>query len=107
MPNQATKYLKMPGRNATTLVRETHGAISNISGKGIGNVLLDGGLGTTSSYSDMSNYLDTTNWTSASRSKATPFKGKGLNDKIGSSLANLNIEKPAAKKLRKNINFSL
>lgn len=75
-----------------------------MGGKGIGNVLLDGGLGGQSSYSTVEDFVNTTNWTPPSRNKA--IEGVGLSNKIGKVLSNLNIQKPMERK-KKNIKFSL
>ena len=57
-------------------------------GKGMGSVLLDGGIGGQSSYNSMEDYKDTVN-----------KSGSGLNDKLASLLV-----KPIGKK-PKNIRF--
>jgi hypothetical protein len=75
-----------------------------MGGKGIGNVLLDGGLGGQSSYSSVNDFVETTNWRPSSRSKA--MGGMGLSNKIGKVLGDLNIQKPLDRK-KKNIKFSL
>jgi hypothetical protein len=81
------KYAMLPNNikmNTTT---------RNIGGKG--TFLLDGGKGGQSSYRDMDDYIETTGITPS---------GKGLSDKIGSKLKNLNI---SSKPKRKNISFSV
>ena len=75
-----------------------------MGGKGIGNVLLDGGLGGQSSYSSVNDFVETTNWNPSSRSRA--MGGMGLSNKIGKVLGELNIQKPLDRK-KKNIKFSL
>jgi len=75
-----------------------------MGGKGIGDVLLDGGLGGQSSYSSVNDFVETTNWRPSSRSKA--MGGMGLSNKIGKVLGELNIQKPLDRK-KKNIKFSL
>ena len=74
-----------------------------MSGKGIGNVLLDGGVGGQSSYGSKEDFIETTNWTPMSRNK---MRGMGLSNKVGQKLAELNIQKPLSKK-KKNIQFSM
>ena len=85
-----------PKMNKTTIARQTRGAKS---GRGIGAVLLDGGLGGQSSYFSMDDYLATT--------KAPAPIGSGFRglDKIRSKMENLVI-KPTIRKPT-NIKFSL
>lgn len=82
--------------NKSGLSRHTRGAMR---GKGIGAVILDGGMGGQSSYSSIDNYLSTTNQPSVS--------GNGLKglDKIRSKMENLMIQ-PSTRK-PKNIKFSI
>jgi len=65
-------------------------------GKGIGSVILDGGMGGQSSYQSVDNYLNTTT--------APPLSGRGLGS-LRNKMENL-IIKPSYKK-PKNINFNL
>ena len=65
-------------------------------GKGIGAVILDGGMGGQSSYSSVDNYMNTTN--------APSFSGRGLGN-LRNKMENL-IIKPSSRK-PKNINFNL
>lgn len=78
--------------------RHTRGSIQ---GKGIGAVLLDGGMGGASSYSGLDDYISTTG--------VNPYNinGSGLGKSITSKLGKLNIQKVPEKKKRANINFSL
>jgi len=80
----------------TILSRHTRGAKT---GKGVGAVLLDGGMGGQSSYSSIDNYLATTT--------APVPVGMGLKglDKIRSKMENL-IIKPSIRK-PKNIKFTI
>jgi hypothetical protein len=85
-----------PRMNKTIVSRHTRGSKQ---GRGIGAVILDGGMGGQSSYSSIDNYLATTS--------APPPIGSGLKglDKIRSQMENL-IIKPSVKK-PKNIKFSI
>ena len=70
-------------------------------GKGIGSVLLNGGLGGPSagaSYSSLEDYFDTTNQTPT-------FRGSGISKNLGDKLDSLMIKKPKLKK-DKNITFN-
>lgn len=80
------------------LSRNTRGSIQ---GRGIGAVLLDGGMGGASSYSGIDDYIATTN--------TNPYdvRGQGLGKSITSKLGKLNIQKLPSKKKAQNINFSL
>jgi hypothetical protein len=100
-------------RQTTTIVRTPFSNVAKRSalhtrgrmkGMGIGNVLLDGGLGGQSSYSSVNDFVETTNWKPSSRTKA--IGGMGLSNKIGKVLGELNIQKPLDRK-KKNIKFSL
>lgn len=100
-------------RQRTTIVRTPFSNVAKrsalhtrgrMSGKGIGNVLLDGGLGGQSSYSSVNDFVETTNWKPSSRTKA--IGGMGLSNKIGKVLGELNIQKPLDRK-KKNIKFSI
>jgi hypothetical protein len=73
-----TSHIHLPGRadKINTLYRQT-------VGKGIGTVLLDGGMGGQSSYQSLDDYYSTTN-----RGKNS---GRGLSDKIGDRLSKLKI----------------
>jgi len=71
---------------------------SVISGSGMGSVLLrTGGAGAGSSYIDIDDYIATTGINPYTRSST----GKGLADRLGSKLSNLNIEKKVASELPK------
>lgn len=80
--------------------RQTRGATRK--GKGVGAVLLDGGLGGQSSYSGIDDYERTT---------GRPSMGSGMKmdmskmSRMSKKLENLML-KPTAKKV-KNINFSM
>ena len=102
MVNRATTMTKIPRSNYMGKSHQIRGAVI---GKGIGNVLLDNGLGGTSSYADKNDFLDTTNWTPRGRDSAT--SGMGLSSKIGKKLASLNIQKPIQGRKKANISFSL
>lgn len=65
-------------------------------GKGVGSVILDGGMGGQSSYTSVDNYMDTTNTPS--------FSGRGMHN-LRNKMENL-IIKPSYRK-PKNINFNL
>jgi len=86
----------IPGINKTMLNRNTRGAKT---GKGIGAVILDNGMGGQSSYSSMNDYLETTN--------APAPVGMGLKglDKIRTKMQNLMI-KPTIRR-QNNIKFSI
>jgi len=83
----------MPLLKFSHLSRQTRGIKQ---GKGIGAVLLDGGMGGQSSYESVDNYMNTTN--------APSFSGRGLGS-LRNKMENL-IIKPSYKK-PKNINFNL
>tara|TARA_R110000744_G_C19134217_1_gene537423 strand:- start:372 stop:683 length:312 start_codon:yes stop_codon:yes gene_type:complete len=103
MVNRATTLTKIPRSNYMGKSSQLRGAVI---GKGIGNVLLDNGLGGTASYASKSDFLNTTNWTPKGRTKATSA-GMGLGSKIGKKLADLNIQKPVGQRKKANISFSL
>tara|TARA_R110002167_G_scaffold71718_3_gene202246 strand:- start:400 stop:723 length:324 start_codon:yes stop_codon:yes gene_type:complete len=103
MVNRATTLAKIPKSNYMGKSSHLRG---KVTGKGIGNVLLDNGLGGSSSYADKNNFLDTTNWTLKGRESATSA-GMGLSSKIGKKLADLNIQKPVGQRKKANISFSL
>ena len=87
--------------NGGTLKTST---LRSISGRGMGSILLDGGLGgpgAGSSYSSIDDYIHTT---SVNPYAGQPVKGKGL-EQINRKLESLMI-KPKTKKI-KNINFNL
>lgn len=90
------KAVYIPKLNKSMVSRHTRGVKE---GKGIGAVLLDGGLGGQSSYSSIDDYLATTN--------APAPVGSGLRglDKIRDKMENLVI-KPSNRKV-KNIKFSI
>ncbi len=75
-----------------------HSHKSVMKGSGNGSVLLrSGGPGAGSSYTDMDDYIATTCINPYTRSTS----GKGLADRLGKKLSNLNIEKKAASELPK------
>jgi len=85
-----------PRMNKTIVARHTRGSMR---GRGVGSVILDGGVGGQSSYYSMDDYLGTTN--------APAPIGSGLKglDKIRNKMENLVI-RPSVKK-PKNIKFSI
>ena len=96
--------LPMSGGTIRTLQRE------HIQGRGMGSVLLDGGLGGAgggSSYASLDDYIHTTH--------QDPFKGepKTLNLSVGRGLEGMNrkieslLVKSKRGKKEKNINFNL
>jgi hypothetical protein len=87
------RKVNMPLLKFSHLSRQTRGIKQ---GKGIGAVLLDGGMGGQSSYESVDNYMNTTN--------APSFSGRGLGS-LRNKMENL-IIKPSYKK-PKNINFNL
>ena len=96
--NRANRVF-IPRVNKTMVSRHTRGSKE---GRGIGAVLLDGGIGGQSSYSSIDDYLATTN---ANPIVATAGSGlKGL-EKIRNKMENLVI-KPSTRK-PKNIKFSM
>lgn len=99
---QRTTIVRTPFCNVAK--RNTIHTRGKIGGKGIGNVLLDNGLGGQSSYSSINDFVETTNWTPSSRGRG--MGGMGLSNKIGKVLGELNIQKPLDRK-KKNIKFSL
>ena len=80
------------------LSRHTRG---KIEGKGIGAVLLDGGIGGASSYDGMDDYISTTGV------KPSSFRGTGLGKSVNSKLAGMSIQKAPVKRKPQNINFTL
>lgn len=96
--NRSNKIF-IPRMNKTIVSRHTRGSKE---GRGIGAVIMDGGLGGQSSYSSIDNYLATTN---ASPNVSAFGNGlKGL-EKIRNKMENLVI-KPSTRK-PKNIKFSM
>lgn len=89
-----TRHTVFPHSNARmrTLTR-------SFNGNGVGAVLLDGGVGTKSSYFGIDNYLETVN-------QPKP-RGRGLSDKINHKLGKLNIAPPTSKPKVKNITLSI
>ena len=83
----------IPGMKHFGLARHTRG---KMEGKGIGAVLLDGGMGGASSYDGVDDYVRTTG-----------VRGSGLGKSINSKLMSLNIQKAPIKRKPQNINFSL
>ena len=72
-----------------------------LRGRGVGTVLLDGGLGGQSSYDSVDDYVATTGRT---------IGGSGVSSslaKIGGKISNLVIKKESKKPPRQNINFSI
>ena len=72
-----------------------------LRGRGVGTVLLDGGLGGQSSYESIDDYMATTGRT---------IGGSGVSSslaKVGGKISNLVIKTESKKPPRKNINFSL
>lgn len=90
------KLAYMPNMNKTTLSRHIRGSKT---GRGVGSVILDGGMGGQSSYRSIDDYLATTN--------APAPIGSGLKglEKIRSKMENL-IIKPSTRKPN-NIKFSI
>jgi len=78
------------------------------SGKGIGSVLLDGGMGGQSSYASPEAYTDATGIDPFTHKRETTksTKGEGLADKIAHRLSNLNIDKKTGVPKKKNITMS-
>lgn len=85
--------------NKTIISRHTRGSKE---GKGIGAVILDGGLGGQSSYSSIDNYVATTNTNPNISAYGNGLKGL---EKIRNKMENL-IIKPSIRK-PKNIKFSM
>jgi len=85
----------IPGINKSIYNRHTRGS----TGKGIGSVILDNGMGGQSSYSSLNDYLQTTN--------APAPIGMGLKglDKIRNKMQNLMV-KPTLRR-QNNIKFSI
>lgn len=74
---------------------------SVIGGSGMGSVILrTAGGGAGSSYLDIDDYIATTGLNPLTKAKPT-LGGKGLADRLGQKLSNLNIEKKAATELPK------
>ena len=94
-----TSHIRLPFTNA-----KIKSLTSNVVGKGIGGVLLDGGIGGQSSYQSIDDYINTTGRDLYSGKKViNTSSGKGLSDKISQKLSQLNIEKPKKPIKRKNI----
>lgn len=91
MPRHNIMY--MPGINKTGVTRQTRGSRQ---GRGIGAVLLDGGMGGQSSYASLEQMMETINH---------PTAGRGLNDQLREKMKNLSV-RPMERKV-KNIKFSL
>lgn len=96
--------VKIPLSNASYHPLHKH----QYSGKGVGAVLLDGGLGGQSSYSSPEAYLKSTgiDLYTHRRVSPKPATGEGLADKIGHRLSSLQIEKKPMTPKRKNITLS-
>ena len=88
----------IPGMKHFGLARHTRG---KMEGKGIGAVLLDGGLGGASSYDGVDDYIRTTGVNPSN------IRGSGLGKSITSKLSGINIQKPPTKRKPQNINFTL
>lgn len=71
-------------------------------GRGIGSVILDGGMGGQSSYESIDDYVNTANVSPSISSYGSGLKGL---EKIRNKMENLVI-KPSSRKI-KNIKFSL
>jgi hypothetical protein len=86
-------HIVFPNSNSKmrTLTRSFNGA-------GYGTVLLDGGLGGQSSYSNIDDYIEKTG------RDPRGSNGRGLSDKISNKLQNLKIDH---KPKRKNISLSI
>ena len=67
-------------------------------GKGLGNLLLDGGMGTGHSYDSVAEYQKITN---------KPMGGSGISKKITEKLEKLELKQLPKSKKPKNIQFSL
>lgn len=90
-------YLPTKGTGMNTLTTRIHG-------KGVGAVLLDGGIGGQSSYpGGLDEYFHTTNKTPLKKINGT---GVGL-DKLTAKLTNLNIKPPDRGIKKKPISFSI
>jgi hypothetical protein len=96
--NRSNKIF-IPRMNKTMISRHTRGYKE---GRGVGSVLLDGGLGGQSSYSSVDDYVATTN-----ASPIVSASGQGIKglEKIRNKMENLVI-KPSTRKI-KNIKFSM
>lgn len=90
-----SKMYYLPKMNRTIISRHSRGTRK---GKGVGSVLLDGGMGGQSSYPSIDQYLSITN------APASSVIGRGL-ESVKSKMENLMI-KPSVKKV-KNIKFTL
>lgn len=89
----------IPKLNKSVISRHTRGSKS---GRGVGTVLLDGGLGGQSSYSSVDDYVATTNRDPVVSTVGTGIKGL---EKIRAKMENLVI-KPSSRK-PKNIKFNV
>jgi hypothetical protein len=93
-----TKIVKLPNTNMS---------LNTLNGRGVGAVLLDGGMGGQSSYHSTDDYYNTTGRDVYTNriNKARP-KGGELADKISEKLSKLKIsDKPIIK--RKNITLNI
>ncbi len=72
-----------------------------IRGRGVGTVLLDGGMGGQSSYDSIDDYVATTGRTIGGSGVASSLT------KIGGKISSLVIKKESKKPPRQNINFSI
>lgn len=72
-----------------------------IRGRGVGTVLLDGGMGGQSSYDSIDDYVATTGRTIGGSGVASSLA------KVGGKISNLVIKKESKKPPRQNINFSI
>jgi len=94
MSHNTTKYVKLPFSNAKMKAHNSK-VVSNVSGSGMGSVLLQkGGPGSASSYLDIDDYIATTGVNPYARAGIKPKKleGKGgflENKSMSTGLANL------------------
>jgi len=86
--------IKLPHSSTTmnTLTRR-------VNGSGVGAVLLDGGMGSQSSYTSQEDYERTTGRKLRDSNILNVKKGKGLADKIGSSLSKVELKAPKKKNI--------
>ena len=94
MPHKKNYMVYTPKIGHTTKARITRG----MKGAGAGQLLLDGGKGTGSSYESVSEYQRLTN---------NPIGGSGLSKTITQKLEKLEVKNLPKSKKPKNIQFSL
>ena len=104
-----TRHVMFPHSNAKMRSLTRYSKNGGTVGCGIGGVLLDGGIGGQSSYSNLENYMQTTGRNPLTDQMNRPQRiqlksGSGLADKIAEKLSKLKIDKP--KKKKKNIVMS-